>query len=314
MRYLIGLVALVCMTACGKSGSDGGATASAPIVLTAGNHPRSAVVQGRTRTWVLHVPPGIEKSQPTPVLYALHGRFGTGANTQQVYGFDAFAAAKRWVVIYPDGYSQSWNDGRNATPAAVDGIDDLAFFDAIDRDLRTLMTVDDRRVFACGMSNGAFMSARLGSERANRFAAIGCVGGEFASALVPTFAPAVPVSVALVHGTADTLVIYTGSSSTLGADDHAALWRTRDGISTTTNVALPDLDPGDGCTVELSNGTGGLAGTAVVRYRIVGGGHTWPGRVGTLDIGNLCRDIDATQVLVDFFTAHPKPSAPSAAG
>jgi polyhydroxybutyrate depolymerase len=84
----------------------------------------------------------------------------------------------------------------------------------------------------------------------------------------------------------------------------------RDGCRTQpVEEALPDTDPKDGCTIKRFTYGHGQGGTEVVLYRIEGGGHTWPGGPQYFPqflLGRVCRDIDATQVIWDFFKAHPK--------
>ncbi len=51
-------------------------------------------------------------------------------------------------------------------------------------------------------------------------------------------------------------------------------------------------------------------GTEVILYTIEGGGHAWPGGTQYLPrilIGPVSRDIDATQVIWQFFASHPRP-------
>src|SRR5206468_3699354 len=73
----------------------------------------------------------------------------------------------------------------------------------------------------------------------------------------------------------------------------------------------------DGCPEQAdheSNGdvavdrwTGCKDGTEVVLYSIEGGGHSWPGgqRMSRL-LDPPSQALDATSVIWDFFTAHPK--------
>lgn len=307
----IALVMGFLLNACGGGGSPPATAGRPPEAVPSGTVEKTADVGGRTRTWRVYVPPGVTRGEPVPVLYALHGRLGTGVNTQTTYGFDGFADARRFVVVYPDGIGRSWNDGRPGTPAAEQGVDDLAFFDAIDADLRRWIDIDDRRIFACGMSNGGIMTHRLAFERASRFAAIGAVCGNLSEATAALDDPPMPVSCVLVAGTADPLVPWeggdgTGNGPTLAATATSDRYRARNGTGPTVEAAAPDADPSDGATATLLASDGGAGGSAVHLWRIDGGGHTWPGRRGTLDVGPLCRDVDATALIVEFLLAHPR--------
>lgn len=302
---------LLALGACGGGGGDAGTAAPRPSPVpdevSSGTTVRSLEVGGRIRTYRVHVPPGVVRGVPVPAVYVLHGRLGTGANAQSTYGFDAFAEARGFMTIYPDGFSNSWNDGWPGSPAAEAGIDDLAFFDAMDADLRGWIALDDRRIFACGMSNGAFMTHRLAIERPERFAAVGTVCGHLTESVAAIPDPPTPVSCVLVSGTSDPIVPWEGGERAAGAEATFERYRRRNGTGATVAAALADLDPEDGATATLLASDGGIGGTSVHLYRIDGGGHTWPGRPGTVVIGANCRDLDATAVLVDFLLSHPRP-------
>ena len=43
----------------------------------------------------------------------------------------------------------------------------------------------------------------------------------------------------------------------------------------------------------------------VTHYRIIGAGHTWPGELVDSGPGSATQTVKATQVIWDFFNAHP---------
>lgn len=51
--------------------------------------------------------------------------------------------------------------------------------------------------------------------------------------------------------------------------------------------------------------SGCQGGTDVVSYTIEGGGHGWPGV--DLSAGVTAKEVDATDIIWDFFAAHPFP-------
>jgi polyhydroxybutyrate depolymerase len=72
---------------------------------------------------------------------------------------------------------------------------------------------------------------------------------------------------------------------------------------------LPDRDPGDGTRVAVETHEPCAEGTAVVLYRIEGGGHTWPEGSQFLPrvmIGRVTHDIDGTRAIFDFFARHAR--------
>ena len=62
-----------------------------------------------------------------------------------------------------------------------------------------------------------------------------------------------------------------------------------------------------GSTVVRRTWTGCRAGSSVVLYSVLGGGHTWPGSPITLSAGTFgatTRSIDATGLMLGFFDQH----------
>jgi polyhydroxybutyrate depolymerase len=197
-------------------------------------------------------------------------------------------------------------------------IDDVGFIAALLDSLTVSQSIDPRRVFSTGISNGGIFSNYLASRLSARIAAIAPVAGLMPDVLSTAFAPTDPVSVFELQGTKDPLVPFEGGGVArgnrgyvLGALESARKWAEHDGSSRApTTGTLPDTDPRDGCRVSWQRWSGGRANSEVLLYTLEGGGHTWPGGRAVLPkaiIGNTCRDINATTAIWEFFAAHPKP-------
>jgi polyhydroxybutyrate depolymerase len=196
----------------------------------------------------------------------------------------------------------------------------VGFTAALIDDVARLHRVDADRVYATGLSNGAIFSQTLAMRLAPRFAAIAPVAGGIAAPLGERFAPAAPVSVLILQGTADPLVPYAGGEirppwsdsrgSVLPTEETVRRWAEVNGCGLLpVEMHLPDRDPADGCRATRLTYDGCRAGTSVVLYRLEGGGHTWPNaeqRLPSRVVGRLCRDIDASEVIWDFFRTHPR--------
>jgi poly(3-hydroxybutyrate) depolymerase len=113
----------------------------------AGTSPASLQVGGVTRTYLLRVPPDLDG--PAPLVVVLHGGFGSGAQAERSYGWDALADTRRVVVAYPDGLDRAWNTGGGCCgrPAA-DGTDDVGFLTALVAAVGRQVAVDPARVYA----------------------------------------------------------------------------------------------------------------------------------------------------------------------
>jgi len=100
-------------------------------------------------------------------------------------------------------------------------------------------------------------------------------------------------------------VIHKPLGKVLSVPDSVNYWVTYNNCSSTPEITwLPDLDPQDGTRVRREVYDEGDEGTEVVLYAIEDGGHTWPDGLQYLSeslIGKTCRDINANEVIWEFF-------------
>lgn len=226
---------------------------------------------GLDRTYQVHVPPGLTTA--SGLVINLHGAGQSGALQASLTNFNAVADANGFVVAYPDGIDLSWADGRGASVPDRQGVDDVGFLTAVIDGLAQQYGVPPGRVFATGMSAGAFMATRLACDRANLVSAIAPVAGTLGSGQ-PCY-PAHPVSVLQIHGTADQVVPFNGgpmvgrggASDVISAPSYVDRWRAADGCGAPVEEVYGH--------VHRFNAGGCVGGTAVDFVRIDGGGHTW---------------------------------------
>lgn len=264
------------------------------------------------RTFRVRVPPGYDDRVATPVVLMFHGGGGTGLQLEERSSrMSPVADREGFVVVYPDGTGRTWNAGGCCGPAARDAVDDVGFVGALLDHLEQELCIDRRRVFASGMSNGAMMSHRLACEASDRIAAIAPVAGVEMS---PTCAPARPVPVLQVHGTADGHVPWEGGvgcglAGVAFTSVPATMegWRLRNGCSSTTSVVL---EQGDGTCTGFDGCP--IAGETVL-CAIASGGHSWPGgvpREGVVDCpedGAQSTTFLASEQIWAFFSRHARP-------
>lgn len=269
-------------------------------------------VGGMVRTYQLHLPPGT--GQPSGLVVNLHAAGLTGADQAALTHYDSVADAHGLAVVYPDGIDRSWADGRGASVPDRQGVDDVGFITTLVDRLVTDLGISRDRVFATGLSAGAFMANRLACERADLFAAIAPVAGTLGANV--GCHPSQPVSVLAVYGTADPIVPFGGgvmngrggTSTVLSATQLVDRWRGLDGCS---NNPVPEALPavGDGTATERLSYGPCAAGTDVVFMRVGNGGHTWPGAPEVLpaqQVGLAIRGFDASQLSAQFFEAHER--------
>ena len=293
---------------------------AADCLPAAGNPPtktecRSIDVGALTRTYRLFVPRG--GAQPAPLVFVLHGGGGTGAGMEALAlgRLTDLAEREGFVIAYPDAFRRQWNDGRKDAPtaAARRNIDDVALISALIDAISGDTAIDPARVFAAGLSNGAMMALRLGCDLADRLAAVAAVAGHVAKDHAPVCAPARPVSVLVMNGTADPLVPYGGGpvmfagrgrGMLVGTNETMAIFRAHNDCGEApVSEALADRDPGDGVRIEKSTWADCGGGSEVALYRMENAGHVWPGGFHAVpDItGRMTGDIDATDEIWAFF-------------
>src|SRR5258706_5854499 len=285
---------------------------SAPAV-PGGDSPRRLTHAGLERSYMLHVPPGMDGTQPTAVVLVFHGGGGDGEQVARSTAFSAQADRSGFLAVYPNGTGRlgdkllTWNAGTCCAYAREHNVDDVGFVRAIIADLQSIADIDTKRIYATGMSNGAIMSYRLACEASDLIAAIGPVSG---TQNIAPCEPKEPVSVIHFHGTSDQHVPYAGGvgdASLTDVDfasvqDSLRFWLDYDRCPST-----PRND--DFADVQHSAYTGCAQGSAVELYTIVGGAHAWPGSSGPGRVGGdqPTTSISATQLIWEFFAAHPKP-------
>ncbi|HEV2583514.1 MAG TPA: PHB depolymerase family esterase [Ktedonobacteraceae bacterium] len=307
------LALLVGLVACQSPEQGGVATPMPNPTARQNNYGGSIQVGGLTRTYLVHLPPG--QNAPMPLVLVFHGGGGSSRGMNAVTRFNSLADAQGFIVVYPDGYDKSWADGRGTTAADRFGVNDVAFVSALIDQLAHTLSINARRIYAAGISNGGFFTLRLGCQLATKIAAIAVVAATMPANLAPTCHPARPVPAQFYHGSADPLVPAAGGSMTVGAggdilsiNDSVALWARLNGCQSAPATTMLPQSINDGTQVQRAAYAGCQQGADVVFFNIIDGGHTWPGGLQYLPvsvIGRTTRNLNATNVMWAFFEAHP---------
>lgn len=285
--------------------------------LGPGDHTLSLAVGGLQRSAIVHIPPQYDRTVAMPVVLAFHGGGANADNMVRFSGLNDKADQVGFIVVYPNGTGRlqrmlTFNGGNCCGQAAASGVDDVEFIRRLLDDVADAFTIDPKRVFATGMSNGGIMAYRLASELSDRIAAIAPVSGPMGT---KTCNPTRPVSVIHFHGTDDEFAPFHGGrgEGLSGTDffsvpDSIVAWVEADGCDPQpVTTTVPDT-AADGTTVRRKAYGPGRAGAEVVLIVIEGGGHTWPGREPRLaSLGKSTRDISANDLMWEFFQRHPLP-------
>ncbi len=290
MRPLYSLLVLFALTA-----STG--VQAQPIISGTLQH------NGVTREYRLYVPAIYDPATPVPLVFNLHG-YGSNMQQQEFYGdFKPIADTANFIIVHANGLldgtgTRFWNTFGSSTT-----VDDLGFLTALLDDISANYSIDQDRIYSTGMSNGGFMSHDLACFRSTRFAAIASVTGTMIAPRLANCASSHPMPVMQIHGNADATVPYAGGGGFVPVETLVEHWRAFNNCNPTpTVVQVPDIDAADGCTVEHYVYGGGNAGSTVELFKVLGGGHTWPGAVFNTGITN--QDINASVEIWRFFSRY----------
>ncbi len=305
--FILAVLAAATGLACSAVAADADGRASAPR--------QTLIHDGIERSYVLRVPAGAAGGNARVALVVvLHGGGGNADNAEQMTGFTDKSRSEGFIVVYPEGSGRrkdrllTWNAGHCCGYAMERRIDDVGFIGALVDRLIAAYPIDPARVYATGMSNGAMMAHRLGIERSGKFAAIApVVGTLFGDEKKPPH----PVSALMINGLLDKSVPdrggppggrFTGAwdgTPTRPALDQAAFWAEVDGCS-----GVPAKDAPAAFTRWQYQCP---ANRAVELYLVNDNGHAWPGGHRGSWMGDRpASSPDATDVIWNFFKAHPK--------
>ncbi len=262
------------------------------------------VHDGLQRSYILYVPDSYFPSQETPLVINFHGYTSTAFEQMNYGDFRTIADTAGFLLVHPMGTTDGlgntyWNANWGGD------VDDIGFTEALIDSLTVDYNIDPNRVFSTGMSNGGFMSYTLACELSHRIAAIASVTGTMNTNQSGNCEPEHPMPVMEIHGTADFVVPYNGNAFMESIPNTLAFWVNFNQCNEVPEISeIPDIDPNDGCTAELHFYGNGSNGVTVEHFKIINGGHTWPGSAFPSGSGNTNQDIDASAEIWKFFSKY----------
>ncbi|HEU5205469.1 MAG TPA: alpha/beta fold hydrolase [Candidatus Limnocylindrales bacterium] len=309
-RFVLVLAAVVCVGAACAAPAEP-SRSEAPPSATAS--PRADLVVGGDRPVTVHIPASYDAKRLAPLLILLHGYSTSGEEHERYFKLGPAAEARGFVYASPDGtMDRQGNRFWNATDTCCDfddsGVDDVAYLADVIAEIQANLSIDPKRIYVLGHSNGGFMAYRLACDEADVIAAIVSLAG--ATYADPALcAPSTPVSVVQIHGTADDTIKYEGgtipgSPPYPGAEATAQTWAAYDGCE---EASMP-LDAKVDVDAEQASGSD-PAETTVAEWRGCTSGVTV--QLWTIPDGDHAPSIATTfaDTILAFLLDHPKPGA-----
>lgn len=280
------------------------------------------------RKYILYVPTSYTPKRITPLVLFFHGGGGWMEQAASDYEFEEKAEQAGFIVAFPNGSSglpgqrfATWNAGTCCGYARDMNINDVAFTRAVIADIKRRVNIDDRRIYATGMSNGGIMSHRLACEAADLFTAVAAVAGT--DGMGENCHPSRPISVMHIHALDDDHVLFNGGAGP-GTGDYdkvtdftsvpetIRLWVERDKLNPNPKRILTV----PGAYADLYTATSTLSGATLnnqknnVQVELVvteTGGHSWPGAPDSPGRGKYpTHAVNANDLIWDFFKSHIK--------
>ncbi len=299
MRVMLAeLVALVLLlSGCGSDGeseaqsTQPGANPTTTVITSttttsaapATSEPTSTttVVADTDRTYELLIPASVDPSVPAPLVFNLHGIWGSASAQMSRSGFSSKAESEGIVLVHPEGVDGVWDLATTA---------DVEYIAQIIDDVSAVTAIDSDRVYAIGFSQGGALATYLACHLPDRIAAVASVAGlqhhdapacpEHSPARLLTFAGETDTTYSINEG----LMFATDAPDSPGplADETAAWARTNGCSSEPVETSLPEgVVRRD---YECANGS------ALV-VDIHPGGHWWPQGVFGLDVNTIIWDF-----------------------
>jgi polyhydroxybutyrate depolymerase len=279
------------------------------------------------RSYWIHVPPSYDGSKAVPLVIVLHGATPFDlkdplgffrSNWQENYSeFSEKADEEGFIVVYPNAklilLHLKYEYDPEYYPAWIYKFtDDVGFIRDLINKMEHEYTINSSRIYVTGFSSGGMMSYSIGAYLSDIVAAIAPVAGTIGMRwsgdepyyYIPT--PANPVSVIAFHGTNDSDISYNGSLFVVSVNKSISFW-----VEHNRCNPVPEINTSASGKIIRKIYTNGENGTEVVLYTTVGGNHWWPGNHWTSSPGypfliDTIQEISATELIWEFFAAHPK--------
>jgi polyhydroxybutyrate depolymerase len=323
VKWFAVLLCAIGLSSC-QLGESGPTSKEQLKILETGIHTIALHHDGLARKYLLYVPKGFNKRKPAAVVMMLHGGGGTGRAAMRETGWTEKADQAGFILIFPEASRrnqsepanfrqnpQLWNDGSMRFNTHVD---DVGYISSLIDDLDSRLSINPKRIYATGFSNGASMAYRLGQELPRRIAAIAPVAGALWNQNLELERP---VPLLYMTGSEDTLNPLEGGMPQLAIGGQKLGGRAKPPVQDQIKRWAAALECGsmprtiydkDGIIGKVYPDCHGAS--TVVFYIISGAGHTWPGGNSILPerwVGKTTDKIKANDVIWDFFKAHPLP-------
>lgn len=272
--------------------------------------------------------------EDSPLVYDLHGLGSCPTFSAFYTGWRELADEHCFVVIYPLGTIDAtkadftcwgvpggllYNDGNEFARSCCCSkgilpvpINDGAFLRQVAavsvRDIAEATsgktTIDTKRIYMGGHSNGCIASISMAARHSDMVAAVGCHAGTALTQFPETYSP---TPMAFVHGTEDKVVKYAGGYFAPDAQEYLAVISKTNGCTESTSITTEGY-LGTSNKVTEFRSSECTNGADVVLYALEGVGHN-PYLIASRDpsfgiVDKVRTEFDTTQLMWDFVSKY----------
>ena len=233
-----------------------------------------------TRGYTVKTPKNYDPKKKYPFILSLHGFTGNGAAQRGFFPLSDLADKHGFLYSYPSGINRSWN-ATNACCDFANSNDDSTYLRNFILWAAKKYSIDKKRIYVTGLSNGGFMSYRMAQDHADLIAAIAPIAGVGYKKWPRQ--PKQPVSVLHIHGTSDNVIKWNGGRILLrsypSAQENFENWRKFNQCAKKieTGKIKIDLDRNvRGAETSVTRFTNKDGSVVSELWRVENGGHVTP--------------------------------------
>lgn len=332
-------------TATAASGSTAtaspqGTPAGRAAEFKTGQNNYSLTVDGLKRQFIVHVPASYDAKRATPLVFVFHGSAHNGATAYRDFRWKEQCDRAGCIAVFPTSMEYFvLEEGKVQTKWNIVGLDalvkpgsaladDVKFVRAMLASVRATFTIDPKRIYATGGSNGsAFVTSRLVIEMPDVFAAAGASQVLSTKGLPPKGNEAIPIYA--IVGSKDDKLLETEQAvadgtrefpmeaekllatrplsgsiglalTTLGISQAHTVEYCDPKLTRCTSTYSPDVEVQKTFYTTVTFSKGGAPGVELVYRQVKGMGHVYANEE------NNPAHLVAAQVFWEFFVNHPK--------
>jgi polyhydroxybutyrate depolymerase len=238
--------------------------------------------------------------EKAPLVVVLHGFTSNAEKIMNYSEMNTIAKENNFAVVYPQGTidpdsNTFWNVGYDFHSDIT--TDDVDYIVKLVQYIQERYSLSVDNTFLTGMSNGGEMCYLLVCRHPEVFKAFAPVAGMMLQSFFDNCNLNHPIPVFAIFGTNDDITNFDGDiNNNDGWGGYQSIpftinyWAEAIKYTSVQSDTLPDINKKDSSFVVSKKYLNSQNGNEVLFYKVINGGHDWPGAWGNMDI-NTSKEI-----------------------